>query len=371
MGKDDMAKGTEEKLKGARDRIDAIDDKILLLLNERAGEVLEVGRVKSNDNADFYVPSREREIYERLTGANKGPFPDKALRNVFREIISASLSMEKPQRIAFLGPVATYTHGASMRHFGLSGEFIPKKDIADVFEDVERGKADFGVVPIENTTEGVVTHTLDLFVKSDLKISAEINLEVSLSIMNKSGKAGDVKKVASHPNPLGQSKYYLKEKFPDAQIIDMASTALAAKEASEDESVAAIASDAAATLYDLRIIESKIEDNSNNYTRFLVIGTKESGKTGSDKTSIVFGLNDRPGALFEMLKSFAGRKCNLTKIESRPLKTKAWEYVFFIDLDGHIEDENIREAVKEIKDQTSFMKVLGSYPKALKSEVNL
>lgn len=346
-----------------RAEIDAVDLRILELLNRRAGFVIEVGRIKARDRKEFYVPERERAVMKRLTEANKGPFPNQALKSVFREIMSASLSLEKPLKIAFLGPVATFTHQACMQHFGLSVEFIAKKDIADVFDDVEKGRADFGVVPIENSTEGVVSHTLDLFVNSNLRISAEVMLEISLALLNKTGKAEDIAKVCSHPHALAQCKNWVKNNLPNALVFDVSSTAMAAKMASEDPSTAAIASIAAASLYDLRAIEKNIEDNHNNFTRFLVISKNEAARTGNDKTSIVFAIKDAPGALYTMLKPFAERGINLTRIESRPIKTKAWEYVFFVDLDGHTADEPVRVAISELEKTCSFLKVLGSFAK--------
>lgn len=351
-------------LEELRDSIDGIDLKILELLNQRANFVIEVGKIKSRERKDFYVPEREREVLKRLTEANRGPFPNQALKNVFREIMSASLSLEKPLRIAFLGPVATFTHQACMQHFGLSGDFVAKKDIADVFDDVEKGRADFGVVPIENSTEGVVSHTLDKFVNSNLKICAEVMLEISLALLNKTGKSSDIAKVCSHPHALAQCKNWVKNNLPNALVFDVSSTAMAAQMASEDPSTAAIASIAAASLYDLRAIEKNIEDNANNYTRFLVICNNASARTGQDKTSIVFAIKDAPGALYSMLKPFASRGINLTKIESRPIKTKAWEYVFFVDLDGHMEDAAVKEAVAELEKSCSFLKVMGSYAKS-------
>lgn len=350
-------------IKDLRRRIDAVDLEILRLLNERAALVIEVGKTKVRENSDFYVPEREREVLKRLTESNKGPFPNDALKNVYREIMSASLSLERPIRIAFLGPSATFTHQACMQHFGLSGEFVPKKDIADVFDEVEKGRADFGVVPIENTTEGVVSHTLDMLASSGLKICAEVMLEISLSLMNKTGKVNDIAKVCSHPNPLAQSRNWLKNNLPNAAVFDVSSTAMAARMASEDPALAAIASAAAASLYDLRVIEKSIEDHANNFTRFLVIGRHTAKKTGFDKTSLMFAIKDAPGTLYNMLKPFAKRKINLTKIESRPLKTKAWEYSFFVDLDGHITDRKVVDAVEELRESCSFLKVLGSYPK--------
>jgi len=355
---------TKPTLKKLREEIDAIDLEILKLLNERARVVIEVGRAKTRGRQEYYVPEREREIYRRLTQKNTGPFPSGAVKNVFREIISACLALEKPLKIAFLGPVATFTHQACMQHFGLSGEFIAKKDIADVFLDVESGRAEFGVVPVENTSEGVVSHTLDMFVSSDLKICAEIMLEVTLALLSRNGKLAGIRKVCSHPHAIAQCKDWIKNNLPKALVFDVSSTAMAAQLASEDPDVAAIASAAAANLYDLHVIERNIEDHPHNYTRFLVIGRKETSKTGNDKTSLVFAIKDAPGALYSMLQPFAERGLNLTKIESRPIKTKAWEYLFYIDFDGHITDENVKAAVDALSEHCAFLKVLGSYPKS-------
>ncbi|HBR18503.1 MAG: chorismate mutase [Deltaproteobacteria bacterium RIFCSPLOWO2_12_FULL_43_16] len=352
-----------KKIKELRAKIDSIDDKILELLNQRARFVIEIGKTKLQGKRDFYAPEREKEIYHRLTQNNQGPFPNQALKNVFREIMSASLSLEKPLKVAYLGPKATFTHQACMQYFGLSAEFVPKKDIADVFDDVNRAKVDFGVVPIENTTEGVVSHTIDMFVTSDIKICGEITIEVALSLLNKTGKLGDVKKIYSHPHAIAECKEWLKEHVPDVPVFDVSSTAMAAQTAGEDPSSAAIASEFAAALYDLQVVEKKIEDHANNFTRFLVIGNKSSEKSGGDKTSVMFAIKDMPGALYRMLKPFAERGINLTKIESRPQKGKAWEYVFFADMDGHVSDSKVSDALKELEAQCSFMKILGSYPK--------
>jgi chorismate mutase/prephenate dehydratase len=355
-------------LKDYRKKIDAIDLEIVKLLNKRAEVVIKVGKFKSKEKKEFYQPEREREIYRRLEKGSKGPFPARALKNVFREIISASLSIERPLKVAFLGPVATFTHQACIQHFGLSGEFTPKKDISDVFEDVEKGRADFGVVPIENTAEGVVTHTLDMFVSSRLKVCAEVMFEVSLALLNKTGKYSDIIKVCSHPHALAECKGWIKENLPNVLLVDVSSTAKAAQLAGEDPQTAAIASEAAANLYNLRVLEKNIQDTANNYTRFLVIGKNASKKTGSDKTSLLFAVKDAPGALFKMLAPFAERGINLTKIESRPLKTKAWEYVFFVDMDGHITDKNLKEAIAGLEHSAMFIKVLGSYPKSEEPE---
>jgi chorismate mutase/prephenate dehydratase len=347
-----------------RKEIDAIDDEILKLLNRRATLALKVGESKVKSRKSIYAPDRERRIYGRLNKLNKGPLPRQAIRNVFGEIISASRSLEQTLKVAFLGPVATFTHQACMQHFGLSAEFVAKNDISDVFNDVARGKADFGVVPIENSSEGVVSHTLDMFVSSDLKIYAEVLLEVSLALLNKSGRLCDIEKVSSHPNPIAQSRGWLKDNLPGVPVYDISSTAKAASEASKDPKSAAIASVAAANIYDLRVVEEKIEDNINNFTRFLVIGKEDAKKSGMDKTSIMFAIKDISGALYRILQPFAKRGISLTKVESRPVKEKAWEYIFFLDMEGHISDVNLKESIDELSGLCSFVKILGSYPKS-------
>jgi chorismate mutase/prephenate dehydratase len=347
-----------------RKEIDTIDNTILELLNKRASMVIEIGKAKAVTNSDFYVPERENAIYQRLLKQNKGPFPNHAIRPVFREIISASLSLEIPLKVAFLGPKATFTHLACVKQFGFSATFLPQKDIADVFDEVERGRAEYGIVPIENTTEGVVSHTLDMFVDSNLKINGEVLLEVSLALLSKTGNITDVTKVYSHTHALAQCKDWLKEHLPDVPIYDVASTALAAQTVADNTSSAAVASELAAPLYGLQVVEDKIEDNINNFTRFLIIGKKQPPKTVDDKTSIMFSIKDAAGALFKMLKPFADRGLSLTKIESRPQKKRAWEYVFFLDLDGHISDPKVKEALNELENLCMFLKILGSYPKS-------
>ncbi len=347
-----------------RRNIDRIDDQILGLLNERAAQVLEVGRIKAEARQDFYVPSREQAIYERLAAGNPGPFPTSAIRRVFREIISASLSLEQPMKVAFLGPLATFTHAAAMQQFGFSAQLVPQKSISAVFEEVARGRAQYGVVPVENSNEGVVSHTLDMFLDSDLQITAEVLLGISHDLLSRSGKLEEVRKVVSHPQALGQCRRWLEENLPDVPLVDVASTALAAQMAAEDETAAAIASEMAASLYDLRIVKEKIEDNPSNFTRFLVIGRQSPEPGGRDKTSVMFSVKDEPGILYRMLEPFSKRGINLSKIESRPLKKKAWEYIFFLDMEGHLRDEKVREAVEELQNHCQFLKVLGSYPRA-------
>jgi chorismate mutase/prephenate dehydratase len=353
----------EKTLQNLRRTIDEIDEKILDLLNQRASLVIEVGHVKNAEKRDFHVPSREREIYERLTAKNRGPFPNEGLKSVFREIISASLALEAPMKVAFFGPKATFTHMAAMQHFGLSAELVPQKSIPAVFEEVEKGRAQYGVVPVENSTEGMVSHTLDMFMESDLKINAEVLLEIHHYLLSRTGRLEDVKKVYSHPQPIAQCRGWLADNLPNVPVVDVASTAVASQIAAEDYSAAAIASEQAATLYDLKVVQARIEDQVNNFTRFLVIGKKVPEKGGDDKTSLMFSVKDEVGILYRMLEPFSKRGINLSKIESRPLKRKAWEYIFFLDLAGHISDPTVADAVKELKDCCQFVKILGSYPR--------
>jgi chorismate mutase/prephenate dehydratase len=355
---------TPKSLTELRKQIDTIDDQILDLLNRRARVVVEVGKTKSGQSKDFYVPSREQAIYERLTAGNPGPFPAEAIRRVFREIISASLSLEQPLKVAFLGPQGTFTHAAAMKQFGFSAQLVPQKSIPAVFDEVLRGRAHYGVVPVENSTEGAVSHTLDMFMESEQQINAEILLEISHYLLSRTGRFEDIKKVVSHPQPLAQCRKWLEENLPDVPLVDVGSTALAAQTAAEDESAGAIASEMAASLYGLQIVKERIEDNPNNFTRFLVIGKKMPERSGRDKTSVMFSVKDEPGILYRMLEPFSKRGINLSKIESRPMKKKAWEYIFFLDMEGHIEDETVRAAVEELKGYCQFLKVLGSYPSA-------
>jgi chorismate mutase/prephenate dehydratase len=354
----------EKNLKNLRQQIDTLDDQILDLLNRRADVVVAVGKAKDENRGEYYVPSREKAIFERLISKNHGPFPDEGVRRVFREIISASLSLEQPLKVAFLGPQATYTHVAAMQQFGFSAQLVPLKSISSIFEEVSRGRASYGVVPVENSNEGVVSHTLDMFMSSDLKIIAEILLPVSHDLLNLSGQISDVRKVISHPQAIGQCRTWLEENLPDVPLVDASSTASAAQQAAEDASVAAIASETAASLYGLRVVEHKIEDNRNNFTRFLVIGNEMQSPSDNDKTSIMFSVKDQAGILYNMLEPFSKRDINLAKIESRPMKGKAWEYIFFLDMIGHVENKDINDAVEELRTSCQFLKILGSYPKA-------
>lgn len=352
-------------MKELREEIDALDDQIVALLNRRAQAAIEVGKIKAEQNLRFYVPEREVEIIRRLTGENRGPFPDEALKSVYREIISASLSLEKPLSIAFLGPRATFTHLACLKRFGDSADYVAQMNVSEVFEAVERGNADFGVVPIENSSEGIVSNTLDMFVDHHLLISGEILVEVSHDLMSVTGDIDHVKKIYSHPHAIAQCRTWLERNVRSVPVFDVESTARAAELAIDDPSAAAIAGDAAGKIYGLKSIRKRIQDNANNVTRFIIIGKIAPERTGSDKTSILFSSRDEVGALHLMLAPFSRHRINLTKIESRPVKKKAWEYLFFLDMEGHITDEPVAKALDELRMSAQYMKILGSYPRTI------
>jgi chorismate mutase / prephenate dehydratase len=354
-----------ERIALLRQKIDSLDGQILQLLNERASVALEVGKIKSGSPMAPYNPQREEEILRRLESSNPGLFPRGAISRVFREVISACRSLETELAIVYFGPPATYTHLACIEHFGSSVQTIPKESIQEVFEAVEREKANFGMVPIENSTEGVVNRTLDMFIDSEVKICGEILIRISHDLLSVSGRAEDVQKIYSHYQALAQCRQWLRKNFPHAQLAETVSTAKAAQMAAQDPQAAAVASPLAAELYGLKVIESRIEDYRNNYTRFLVLGPQGSERTGRDKTSLLFSISDSPGALYEILKPFSEKSINLTKIESRPIKDKPWEYVFFLDFEGHTADLHIQEAVSELKKKVLFLKQLGSYPRSL------
>ncbi len=350
------------ELDDLRRQIDELDARVLSVLNERAKIAVRIGEVKRGTGAEAYAPVRENEVFGRIERSNAGPFPAAGLRAVFREIVSACRSLERPLRVAYLGPEATFTHLACLRRFGSSAEAVPIETIPGVFKEVERGGTEFGVVPVENSTEGVVNYTVDSLIESDLKITAEILLDVSQQLLSVGRDISRVKKVYSHPQAVAQCRGWLDKNLPRAEIVEVSSTAKAAEMAAKDPEAAAIASEAAAALYQLDVLEPKIEDRPNNQTRFLVIGQKETPRTGRDKTSLVFSIKDSPGALYKMLEPFAHRGINLTRLDARPSKQRTWEYLFFLDLTGHVEDSPVREAVESLRGGCLFLKVLGSYP---------
>ncbi len=355
----------KDRLQGLREEIDALDDQILSLLNRRAQAVIDVGKIKSDQKLRFYVPEREVEILRRITAANTGPFPGDALKSIYREIISASLALEKPLSVAFLGPKATFTHLACLKHFGESADYVPQINVSEVFQAVERGVADFGVVPIENSSEGIVSNTLDLFVDHNLLICGEILVEVAHDLLSVTGDIEHVKKVYSHPHAIAQCRGWLERNMRGIPVFDVESTARAAELAADDPSAAAIAGEAAAKIYGLATIRKRVQDNTNNFTRFIIIGKISPKRTGKDKTSIIFAARDEIGALYLMLEPFAKNHVNLTKIESRPVKKKAWEYLFFLDMEGHISVDPVAKAVDELRPRAQYLKILGSYPRAI------
>lgn len=351
----------KDKLQPLRSKIDAIDSKLVRLLNERTKLVLEVGKVKHEVGEEFYAPHREEAVFRRVTGKNNGPLPDNSLRAIYREIISSSLALEKPLVIAYLGPEATYSHMAAVKNFGASLRYEPLPSIADVFTDVSKGRADYGVVPIENSTEGAVTHTYDMFVDSELKICAQILLPIRHNLMS-AGRRDQIKKLYSIGQVFAQCRQWLQVNLPQVEMIEVSSSTRAAEIAKTDPQAGALASALAAEKYRLTIHDANIQDSSENVTRFLVIGRKSSARTGHDKTSLMFSVQDRVGALHDCIQAFKRCRINMTKIESRPNRKKAWEYYFFVDVLGHADDARVKKALAELAKHTMFVKILGSYP---------
>lgn len=351
-----------------RRTIDAVDDEVLALLNRRAGLAAAVGQLKAatTPEALFHAPKREREILGRLLAANPGPFPDAAVRTIFQEIMSACLSLEKPLRVAFLGPEGTFTHLAARQQFGGSSQSLPQGTIQAVFQAVERGRADYGVVPVENATEGSVDTTLDAFLDSPLRICAEILLPVDQALLLRAElDLGTVRRVYSHPQGLGQCRRWLDARLPQADRIEAPSTSEAARLAREDAEGAAVASELAAELFGLKVAETKIQDLAANATRFLVLGPKGAEPTGRDRTTLLAMAQDGPGALLHLLEPLARRGLNLSRIQSRPTRRKLWEYAFFLDIEGHAGEPLLAEALVELQGACASMKILGSYPQAL------
>lgn len=352
------------EITGLRKKIDRLDERIQELLNERAKLSLSIGMAKSRRGEDIYVPDREKEIYKKLELINKGPLSVESLKAIYREIMSGSLSLEKPLEITYLGPPFTFTHLAAMKKFGSSVEYMSCNSITDIFVEVERDRADYGVAPIENSIEGVINHTLDMLIDSPLKICSEIYLDVSLSLLSKSPNLKRIKKVYSNPQVFGQCRLWLEGSLPGVELKEVSSTTKAASIASKEKKSAAIGNVLAARKYGLKVLAESIEDVPNNITRFLVVGKTLARPTRDDKTSIMFSVKDKIGALHDSLAPFKRNRINLTKIESRPSKRRHWEYYFFVDLEGHYEDKNVKKALSELKNECLHLKILGSYPKA-------
>lgn len=348
-------------LANLRKKIDNLDKHMVELLNQRASLVKDIGRLKKHSGKGVYVPDREVEVYSNILSKNKGPLSDKAIKAVYREIMSGSLALEKDVKIAYLGPEATFTHLAAMKRFGSNVIYCPCSSITDVFREIEAERSDYGVVPIENSTEGVISHTLDMFINSDLKICSEIILEISHNLLGR-GNINSVKRAYSKQEVFGQCRIWIEENLRGTELIEVSSTSKAAEIASKEKNAAAIASILAAEKYGLDVIAKDIEDNANNVTRFLVIGSVIPAPTKNDRTSIMCSVKDRVGALHDILVPFKKNKVSLTKIESRPSKRKAWEYYFFIDMLGHSENPNVAKALREVEKQSAYLKILGSYP---------
>lgn len=346
-----------------RKAIDALDAKLVELLNERTKHVLGIGEIKRKAGEEIYVPSRERQVFQRILKKNTGPITDASLRAIYREIMSSALALEKSMTIAYLGPEATFTHQAAIQRFGSSLLYAAQKTIADVFNEVAKGRADYGVVPVENSTEGVVTHTLDMFVDSDLKIVSQIVLPISHCLVSKSGRA-HIKKLYVHPQSLAQCRAWVHKNLAGAEIVETSSNARSAELAAKEKHSAAIAGLLAAEKYGVPVLEHDIQDNAANATRFLVLGRKCSPPTGHDRTSLMFSIADEVGALHRALAPFRKYRLNMTKIESRPSKRRVWEYFFFVDCDGHSSEGKVAKAITQLGTQCSFVKVLGSYPNA-------
>lgn len=347
-----------------RKQIDSIDEQILRLLNARADCVHEVGECKRAEGLEIYAPEREEQVYRSLAERNSalgGRLPEQAVRAVYREIMSASLALEKDLCIAFLGPEATFTHQAARSKFGASVRYASQGSIADVFDAVVRGQADYGVVPVENSWEGAVNHTLDMFLDSDAQVCAQILLRIEHHLLSKSALA-DVVKVYSHPQAFGQTRKWLRANLPGVECVEVSSTTRAAELAAREPGAAAVAGRLAGELHALDIQAASIQDSPDNATRFLVIGQRPSPATGSDRTSLLFSVPHEPGALYRALEPFCSQQINIGKIESRPSRRKAWEYCFFLDVDGHTSEPAMQEVLAELRRRCTFVKILGTFP---------
>lgn len=361
-----MAGADPEKIRKLRARIDALDKKIQTLITERAQVAVDVAKVKASAGSNnFYRPEREAEVLSKVMARHKGPLPAEEMARLFREIMSACLALESRLRVAFLGPEGTFTQTATLKHFGNSIDTVAMSSIGDIFREVESGSANFGVVPVENSTEGVVNHTLDMFVSSSLRICGEVELRVHHYLLARDEEWETAIKVVSHQQSLAQCREWLDANYPGVERVAVSSNAEAARIAAQEKGVLAIASDSAARIYGLKIIASKIEDKPDNTTRFLIIGKLDTGRSGSDKTTVIVSGKNRPGSLYRLLTPLARGKLNMTRIESRPSRRMQWEYVFFIDVDGHMKEARVARALKALEKESAFFKWLGSYPKAV------
>lgn len=355
---------TRKKVEALRRKIDTIDREILRLLHERAAVGSAMGKVKASGGMLSYDPAREVEVLAQLQNESQGVFPRSGIDAVFREIIAACRFLQVPLRVSYLGPPGSYCQLACLRHFGRSIETVAKERIEDIFRSVESGEVALGVVPVENSNEGGVNLTSDLLIESQARVCGEILLRVSHALLSREKRLEDIRKVYSHPQALGQCRGWLSRNLSSARVVETSSTATAAQRAAREEGAGAIASPLAAGLYGLRPLALKIEDYRNNFTRFFILGLKNVRRTGRDKTSLVFSIPHRPGSLSKALLPFAERKINLTRIESRPLKNNPWQYLFFLDLEGHETDPKVQRAVRELEKRAQRVRLLGSYPRS-------
>lgn len=353
-------------LEELRSRIDAYDREIVRLLNERAQIVQQIGLLKNQDNRHIFDPTREQEIYRRLLQENPGPLSTKCLLAVYREIMSGSFELERQLRISFLGPEASFSHLAARRKFGSCVEYLPEFDIPSVFLSVVKGRADYGVVPVQNSLDGGVNEALDTFLQVEVSVCSELLVPITQCLLARCPKE-QIRRVYSKPQALAQCRRWLRENLPHAELIDEASTASAAQRAAQEEGAAAVAGEIAAECYRLQILERAIEDGPRNVTRFVVIGDQTTRPTGNDKTSILFRAKNEPGALCHLLLPLKERALNISWLDYRPSRELGWEYVFFLDIQGHRDDPNVREALAELQQIASYLRVLGSFPIAVDS----
>ena len=363
------AKPLRADLEAVRARIDAVDEEIHRFISERARLAQQVGISKAAGGraVDFYRPEREAQVLRLARARNAGPLRDEEVLRLFREIMSACLAQQEPLKVAFLGPEGTFTQTAVLNHFGHSVRALPLLSIDEVFHEVEAGNADFGVVPIENSTEGTVNHTLDRFLTSPLKICGEVELRIRQHLMGTMGSLARIARVCSHPQSLAQCREWLEEHLPGIEQVPVSSNAEGARRARDEDGSAAIAGDTAAEVYGLKILAMQIEDRADNTTRFLVLGRKLFSPSGEDRTTLLVsvGHTDAPGALYRLLEPLAKHRVSLTRIESRPSRRRKWDYVFFMDLEGHAEDRHVAKALAALKLRASLFRVLGSYPRAV------
>ncbi len=347
-----------------RQEIDQIDEQMIQLLNRRAELAQQIGHAKSKTRSHYFTPEREHSVFQRLFSLNPGPLNSTAIRAIYKEVISACLALEKPLSVAFLGPEGTFSHLATIAKFGTSSSFHPTSTIAEVFSAVERNTVDYGMVPVENSWAGVVPETLDTFMNSNLRVVSEIFQPITHNLLTRCEKLEEIKRLYTHFQPLAQCRQWLRNHLPNVEEIEASSTVKAAELALQDPESAAIATTLASERVGLPILCDHIEDNPNNRTRFLVLGYNEPDPTGKDKTSLMFSVQNKAGELVHALNAFQLHDVNLTMIESRPTKAEPWEYVFYIDVQGHQRDLSVTKAMEALKQQSLFVRVLGSYPEA-------